>query len=266
MRVFADDFLKIGSGHPICQDYAISDEFPIPHVIVSDGCSSSEMTDMGARILAFAAKKYLLAQIGHLDRIEYETMGTAIIRHAESIARELDLPSNCLDATLLIGYLCNEAIHVHIFGDGVIGLVNNDFDISITEISFTGNAPYYLSYRIDEYRNTLYRQNGYMQQIGEKTLPPDSAISFMFPISRYATILLSSDGIGSFINSEGKKLDMSQVMHAFTAFKNYAGQFLTRRVKRAIQDFQKTGWNHYDDVGVGAFCIRPEPELIRVQP
>ncbi len=260
MRVFADRFLKIGSSHPICQDYAVSDEFPIPHVIVSDGCSSSEMTDIGARILVLSARKYLLAQIGRSDQIRYDTLGTAIIRHAESIARELDLPSHCLDATLLIGYLYNEAIHVHLFGDGVIGLADTDGNISITEISFTANAPYYLSYRIDKHRNDLYRQSAYMQQIGEKILPPDSPISFSFPISRYATILLSSDGISSFIDSQGRKLATSEVMHAFTAFKNYAGRFLTRRVKRAIQEFQKNGWNHYDDIGVGAFCIRPEPE------
>ena len=52
-----------------------------------------------------------------------------------------------------------------------------------------------------------------------------------------------------------KPIDMTDVIAEFTSFKNTAGEFLQRRVGRAIQEYKKTGIVHYDDLSIGAFLI-----------
>ena len=54
-----DTFSKIGKTHKICEDYILSGTKPFPYIIISDGCSSSEGTDMGARLLCFLAQQYI---------------------------------------------------------------------------------------------------------------------------------------------------------------------------------------------------------------
>jgi hypothetical protein len=45
-----DYYCAIGRQHTACEDYAIAGTSPIPHLIVCDGCSTSQMTDIGARV------------------------------------------------------------------------------------------------------------------------------------------------------------------------------------------------------------------------
>ncbi|HYO91642.1 MAG TPA: hypothetical protein VEQ40_08400, partial [Pyrinomonadaceae bacterium] len=67
----ADSAFLIGATHAVCQDYAVAgngtpDERAAvsnlqanPYVILSDGCSSSPDTDIGARLLVKAAEQVL---------------------------------------------------------------------------------------------------------------------------------------------------------------------------------------------------------------
>ena len=52
----ADAYFAIGRTHDVCQDYALaSDDVPKTWALVSDGCSSSPASDIGARLLGRAA-------------------------------------------------------------------------------------------------------------------------------------------------------------------------------------------------------------------
>src|SRR5215203_2249321 len=48
-----DCFFNIGATHSVCQDYVVAS----PYLILSDGCSSSPDTDIGARLLVKAAER-----------------------------------------------------------------------------------------------------------------------------------------------------------------------------------------------------------------
>ena len=56
-----DSFLKKGKQHFICEDYIINsdDRDTMPYIILSDGCSSSENTDIGSRVLVRSALNIL---------------------------------------------------------------------------------------------------------------------------------------------------------------------------------------------------------------
>ena len=63
MTVQCDAFFAIGSTHDICQDYALALNISNRSLlIVSDGCSASPSTDIGARILSRCAAQVLLEE------------------------------------------------------------------------------------------------------------------------------------------------------------------------------------------------------------
>ncbi len=78
-----DTFLKIGDQHKICEDYIIQGTDQVPLLILSDGCSSSDNTEMGARILCYLAKQYLFYRAGYLHDLDYYQMGLWVIHNAE---------------------------------------------------------------------------------------------------------------------------------------------------------------------------------------
>ena len=153
-----DTFLKIGKTHQECEDYIVSGWNPHQHVILSDGCSSSKQTEMGARILCHLAKQYITyrRQDYRYPFLDYDEMGNWIIHNAGLTARQLGLKTSCLDATLIIAYVHDDRVHIYMYGDGVVVIQRNDGQIAMMEIEYTKNAPNYLSYRIDPERKDLY--------------------------------------------------------------------------------------------------------------
>ena len=54
-----DSAFQIGKTHDVCEDFALTGTFEdekntARYVIVSDGCSSSQNTDLGSRLLSFS--------------------------------------------------------------------------------------------------------------------------------------------------------------------------------------------------------------------
>jgi len=57
----ADHHYEIGSSHVACEDYAMSGtQEGLTYAILSDGCSASKDSDVGARILCHLAKSALM--------------------------------------------------------------------------------------------------------------------------------------------------------------------------------------------------------------
>ena len=54
-----DTFIEIGSQHKVCEDYIIAKD---NYIILADGCSRSENSDMGARILCYMAQQFQINQ------------------------------------------------------------------------------------------------------------------------------------------------------------------------------------------------------------
>jgi len=265
-----DSFLEIGSQHKICEDFIISGSNPVPHVILSDGCSSSKNTNCGALILTHLAEQYLRFKAMELDNINYENMGKWIIYNAESITKLLGIDLTCLDATLIISFMLPKLIHVYIYGDGYIIMVNKQKEIESTKISFSDNAPYYLSYTTDFFRKKTYSDKKHILTIQtHKTIGGISSIDdilydyplhYSFIPSYYKEIYIASDGIDSFMKN-GVKLPTENIIKSLLNIekenrdKTTKGVFIQRRCRNAIKAIRKEGWDHYDDISFGGFQL-----------
>lgn len=270
-----DTFSKIGSQHKICEDYCIMGTDPFPYLVLSDGCSSSLNTDMGSRIICHLTKQYLLYNQNYLNEITYETLGNWVIHNAQLVVKQLGLNEDCLDATLIVCYPYSTRgqnfFKIIIYGDGCIIFKRpNNFHSSIS-IEHKPNAPYYLSYKLNHGRNKLYHQMKVTKKIlydvsFEKNPPVYSERAYDLPFEfdldldkkeDYTCVFLCTDGLESFLNGATKvtKEELNNIKDEFFAFKTTNGEFLKRRIPRALKSLEAFGITHYDDLTIGAILL-----------
>lgn len=268
MKISVDHFLKIGSSHKICEDYIISGYDPIPYVILSDGCSSSKDTDVGARILAHSAKKVLhelihTQGIDILDNLNNVSFDARIYSNALVSVQFLGISRQCLDATLIIMYIYENHVKIHIWGDGCVLNSIKHYGKWITKINYSNSMPFYLQYKyvdknLKEYRK--YAINKTVEKWFDNThmsiipIPVENTFDITFDLNTNSYYLIASDGLDSFIqNAEHYNIEL--VNQELTAFKNTNGAFIQRRMKRALSEFEKQGITHFDDISIGGFFI-----------
>jgi|WetSurSiteA1Bulk_404760.scaffolds.fasta_scaffold01237_2 hypothetical protein len=268
-----DDFLKTGKNHRVCEDYILSGNKPFPYIILSDGCSSSKNTEMGSKLLCYEARQLITTRTE--DEIKIDKCvdtGSWVIHNAEVIARLLGLEKTSLDATLITAYKIGKAICISMYGDGIVLTQGKDDIITIFDINFSSNAPYYLSYTIDPKRDqeyykmkniqtitgTIIRPNGHFT-ISEDQRAYDHRETYSFLCSSYKAIMISSDGLKSFIKTTlAQQIILPDVVKELFSFKTTTGEFLKRRLGRMIQDYEKDNIFHYDDLSVGCFILEDE--------
>jgi len=276
MKIYIDHLLKIGKTHKVCEDYIISGHTPVPYIILSDGCSSSKDTDVGARILCYRAKQYLQRN-GSLDSVNESEMGDYIIWSSKLAIDLLGLDVTALDATLTIAYYVNGILKIIMYGDGNIVYIDNNKDSISIEINYTKNTPYYLSYELDQKRKQIYQDNNIKKTIGgycyysdiNKVKSGTTGIikcdkpyisTYIIEPNTDQTILIFSDGISTFFNKEQQEfLPIKDLIQDFSSFKTLKGEFLQRRLlskNGAITKLEQQGYDHFDDLSVGAFVIR----------
>ena len=263
-----DTFLKIGHNHKICEDYVLSGMTPIPHIILADGCSSSKNTEMGARLLCYLARQFLILK--DVKNSTYEQMGNWIISNSEMAARQLGLNLSSLDSTLIVSYYIEEKniIETRFYGDGFLIEISNLNQISIYEVKFTKNAPYYLSYRLDQVRDYLYHglktEMNFILTDFETEYRSISKLAYDYNLriekaaSHLKLIMICSDGLSSFYDEKirgDNLIEVKDLLPDFTNFKNTTGVFLQRTVKKAIEKYEKQNIFHFDDLSMGAFLI-----------
>lgn len=239
MKFTTDSYIEIGSAHNICEDYSLNGIIngEMPYIIVCDGCSSSKMTDFGARILAHACKTALYERYGSIKELlqilnhDKDDIGNLLrteiylktINVARTAVANFGLPYTVCDATLLYAFIYDKKLYVTAYGDGNI-IINRKHNIdnkSTTWINlkYESNAPFYISYGMD-----MARENGYLQdeRFGKKTLKIDTCHSYTampgpqidsreIPSSENFTldmitgdiesITLSSDGMESYMHA-----------------------------------------------------------------
>jgi hypothetical protein len=277
-----DSFMTIGNSHEVCEDYIYSSFGVDPYIILSDGCSSSNNTDVGARVLVHSARNILNRFIYKTGMpINADTMGDMIANEADETIKKMGLNTSALDATLIIAYRLKNKIVINVFGDGNVILKKKDGTTKIYNYQYANNMPYYLSYYVDAGRQNQYCREMFDVDEGGKTMTTnllrlnnDPALrdyheyshedfvkipTFVLPIEEYAMIGIASDGIESFGNPvSGLRKDHYVVLEELTAFKGTVGEFLKRRCKRAIKNYKKEGIEHYDDVSIGVMLIGDE--------
>jgi len=245
-----------------CQDYCLVD--PDNQImILSDGCSSSKNTDVGARILCHRAKLHLKNQSPNLVKYFWFTH---VIFPSFEIIKEMELNLDCLDSTLIVGYIDQDEIKIVTYGDGSHITVNKNGEINtFVSFSYDQNAPYYLSYllnneRSQEYKRvvkdkkieTYYSEN---DSVSETINPCISDLS-TYQINELSMVMITSDGIESFFNYKtGEKIPSIEVVKELIRIKSKNGDFVKRRVKRMMEDFAKKDIYNSDDLSVCAFIF-----------
>lgn len=258
-----DSFMTIGGSHYICEDYIRHGVDPVPYVILSDGCSSSKDTDIGARLMVTKAHEMLVYLATGYDHFRFNKFPRYYIKRAidfflvqklQRTCELLNVPQTVLDTTLILAFKLLDKIHVVIHGDGNIVWVQENNNIFIENYSYEQNMPYYLSYKLnaknmDHYLNL---QNNKLKKklMKNNDVQIESVCGEGYGISTFnmedlKSLFITSDGIETF------DVPLFDTVKEFMSFKNTKGEFLKRRSKRAV----KILGNHYDDISIGGFIF-----------
>jgi hypothetical protein len=256
--LYFDSHFSMGRTHLTCEDYARRGHSPFPWVMVSDGCSSSNDTDIGARLLVLSAQR-CFSQLHNLP--DYHTFGQQVIMQAVKISQPLDLPDNALDATLSIAIVKGRIVHIYIYGDGFILLKNNENSWRVIDIFFSQNAPYYLSYWIDEsyrvsYQKILTSLNALHVKDGTHSdlFSYDKALQYQFSLDDYPLIAIASDGLSKFINmNDYKPISIETLLPQLFDFPSLSGSFVKRRLPAVLSGLESQKILPFDDLSLGVF-------------
>lgn len=266
-----DSYFTIARQHLVCEDYALAQREPVPHILVSDGCSTSEQSDIGARLLTLSASKTIHEYVTTSqadDLPTYGDVGHAIINRARHVADILGLRPNALDATMLLAFPQRGQVHVYVYGDGCILTVNLAGEVGVLQFTYANNMPYYLSYWIDHPRResyVAYNQEGNAvltlrqwqgSQEDVRTCDYDTPQVFSYALHTYRLIALCSDGIGSLYQPETQtKVSVPEVAARLVGYKTTKGDFVKRRVRRMLKEYEQQGIALTDDLSVATLLI-----------
>ena len=282
----ADSAFHIGASHAICQDYArarapaalpeCSSGPTGPYVILSDGCSSSPDTDIGARLLVKAAEQALL-EIGGTDPHEVARAHEEAARRALAWAEMAGLPPEAVDATLLTAHVRGGELILGCSGDGAICLRSRTGMVDAYIFSYPSGYPFYPSYahqpgrlRALEHVGRLDKEVKHLSSARVEeclqlidTSGSDSLTEVLsVRASDYLYAALFTDGVHSFYRAgrtEGgdgfEEFPAGEPLRELLSFKSSGGSFVARRMKRFLKDCEDRGWRHDDDLAVGALHL-----------
>ena len=278
----------IGTTHEICQDYALTNNNSI---VISDGCSGSIKSDIGARILSITT----MNKMKELENL-YNFEGKECILLARPSIQILNLPYECLDATILSAIIYDDSIQTMCYGDGVIAIKIKNKDIIIINCSYIDSYPFYINYFYDKtgrYKNWINNNN--KRKICLSTIKKDESID---PLEKELNleinlrigigedeigilkhfdnktiieiadkniiefIAIMSDGVHSFyetIITETSKYNKSisylDVLKELLSFKNYNKLFVQRRINKFRKDCAKKNWANADDLSLAVIYM-----------
>ena len=272
-----DTFLQIGSTHPMCEDYVLTGE---NFAIISDGCSGSKNTDVGARILCYSAASIIKQAHSIIETFSLPQLrnylSLNILHRALVSCFSIGIDAQCLDATLIIAIKLKDIVATLMYGDGyVIGLRNNG-EIHITTTTFhakNGNEmPFYLNYSNSNTRLASYKNEQIKTEVLKTNINPFNATSITTPtvvpfdhpfyetfgLNQYKAIFIGSDGLSSFYELPNRRiLDDSIIIEQLVQIKNWHGPFLQRRLNKLlkIHKLHDPEIRHYDDLSVAAIHL-----------
>jgi len=264
----ADSHFTIGKTHKVCQDYARAGKATEgkAFAILSDGCSSSPDTDLGARLLTLTtANSFQLSWLFTGWDICHEDIALAARDSLGELA-----PLEALDATLLVAKEGPGGVGVTVIGDGVVACLRKDGVLEVIDVNYK-NAPGYLSYyfspgRWETYLKqgcnkrtiTWYTSEGLTSEDQEVTME-NLAWTHFFPTAEYKVVFLFSDGVHSFRKDNGLSWDsvsMTEVVEQLTAIKGATGAFVQRRMQAFENRFCRDNhWQHDDDLAMASIWM-----------
>lgn len=266
------DLLHVERG---CQDYAQTIR-KANHVMValSDGCSDSKNTDVGARELIRVALDECLAgitiyiplnDIQSFPLVQSSALSHQIVSHIQPSYAVYG--PNYLDATLIMAHHIEDKLYVNVFGDGFVCVKKKNGAVSLRQIYYTQNAANYLSYQLNA--DNLAKYTNFEQDLvvteflttGGSSAPdvkvdkykPTDPIVFVEELDQLESVFIFSDGLASFVDENGSPVLPLTVASEIMNFQNYDGEFLKRRMVFLERGrWKKRKWSHEDDLSVAS--------------
>lgn len=255
-----DHYYTMGKTHVICEDFAIQADKPIPFIVLSDGCSSSSQTHIGARILTLTTK-YIIENTADWP-LNYTHFGQQLIDKAWNVARTMRLSSSVLDATVMLAFLYQDNILVYIYGDGCLFFKDHQNNLSTIEVVFTHNAPYYLTYWYDEERQKEYAKYDPTPLILIDSLQGQSQpksfneeLAFCFPLEKFKVVAIASDGATYCVDTRHhRKLPLDEIATQLLNFPNLTNDFVKLHLQNTLAQYAQRGIYPADDLSIGVFA------------
>ena len=253
--------------------------------LVSDGCSVTldskgkpfnAHTDFGSRLLSRATADVLAENWN--DQL---WIHRTILAKAQVYTRALGFPIQTLSATLLTIQDTQESFTTTVAGDGFYGArIRGTNNWEVTEISYNQELdpekpgiPYYLRYELSASDRQAFFQAKQVRTVTshvfqlepyevslpcsqyEEILPQGICLhKRVLPKDKYDVVFISSDGLKSFTLKElGKNpqsVDSFVVLKEILCLQNLKGEFVQRRLKRAMKDLGALNITHYDDFSI----------------
>jgi len=273
----------IGTTHDICQDYALAGQ---KSIAVSDGCSGSPRSDIGSRVLTITAMNKMkeLDSLTNFDEKE-------CILLARPAIKMLNIPNECLDATLLTATAYETGAMALCYGDGVIAVKIKDGNLIIIDCAYSDSYPFYINYLYDQTgRYSDWIQNHNKRDVAQTVLSPEgewiSTESLHNDVGRIEDslglirssdnrtiieivsrdeieyIALMSDGVHSFYETIttgtskcNKSLPYINVVQELLSFKNFNTSFVQRRMNKFRKNCAKKNWGNADDVSLAVIYL-----------
>ena len=270
-----DNIFVQGDGHSVCEDYSwsglIKDEYPC--IIISDGCSGSVHTDIGARIMV----RSLIASLNIADlsrplhKIK-EQIDLFLTAKIDKMRDAMELPIESLDATVRMVMLLDNKLLMFNYGDGYTVFRNHTTnETNIFYVDYPFNAPYYFNYTmydrlsdkyIDKYKDIPLDESGEKVSVKDHVEKSEfhwSIIDINDLDNGEWTVSVMSDGVETFYkgNDNFKAMD---VVSDITDFKNFRGEFVQRKVGMYLSRHAKNNVEHYDDISVASMKFEVEDD------
>jgi len=278
MPLFTDHHFIIGRTHQAdglpCQDYALSEthnDGRYAVAIVSDGCSSGDKTDVGARLIALETAKTIydyLQVSGYIPSCIPAAARWITSRRDERLTctrQAMRLTHRDMLATCNFACVSADAGFIHVEGDGVFAVKCLDGSVAITRVEWPKNMPFYPAYRDCNSAQFIQAHGGDLDApiicverwhmpapvsspfVEERYLSlRDGMAGLHFPlteIDHIEMVAIFTDGI-----SQIDGVDWKDAVCMFMGFKNVAGNFVKRRMNRGIVEAMKLGRGPLDDL------------------
>lgn len=275
MRLTTDHTFHIGEQH--CrtgkpnQDYVLSGclNGGLAYAIVSDGCSSGGMTDIGSRLMVLATKraieKYAQSEIWLQQDDAVNRVNLLRDIYLEVYRESLGLEYEDLLATCLFVVSDGKFALVHATGDGMV-YVKREQSIETHHLKWNQNAPYYPAYKLanldDQFKkahlisNTpfTYTKGGAEEIISLEEVNVGMAGQTIMIESEadngITAIGLFSDGV-----EQVEGFSYQEVVDQLMAFKSTNGQFAVRRMNRFLKEATAIGRGPLDDISYAVIHV-----------
>jgi hypothetical protein len=278
MKLITDHSFHIGEQHlrqgKPCQDYALSGtlDHETAYAIVSDGCSSGGLTDIGSRLISLATLRALTLQLNQGGGLEF--IGATRNGLMETYQASLGLHPKDLLATSLFAVTNGDQVLVSVIGDGVVAL-QYEYGLMIISYEWNNNTPYYPIYQPtghDAAFSTVHQGSLFPLTItttsettGRAVKPVDLMTGMRDQLSSYPlysetlgqlqSLALFSDGVG-----QVDQFGQATAVQALLSFKSTSGQFAVRRMNRFMAESKKVGRGPVDDIAFAVIHISYEKE------